>query len=209
MSDPIPVIVFARAPCPGAVKRRLIPALGARGAARLYERMLGAALRAAVDAGVGPVELWGTPTAEHPVFEALAAQWRVTLHTQRGPNLGVRMQAALERALGTACGAILIGSDCPTLAADDLREAARRLRAGDDAVLGPALDGGYYLIGLARPMPGLFHRVPWGSEAVLAITRGRLQAAGERWSELRAQRDVDRPSDLGRLEVVPEREVGA
>ena len=196
MIDPVPVLVFARTPRPGAVKRRLIPALGSRGAARLYEGMLRATVRTAVDAGVGPVELWATPTTEHPVFEALGAQAGVSLHVQRGPDLGARMQGALERALRHAAGVILIGSDCPSLAADDLREAARRLRGRDDVVLGPALDGGYYLIALAQPMPALFHDVSWGSEEVLAVTRGRLQAAGSRWSELAPRRDVDRPSDL-------------
>lgn len=202
-SDPVTVIVFARAPEPGAVKRRLIPALGAGGAARLYERMLEATVHTAARAGVGPVQLWGTPTIEHPVFEALAKEGEVALHLQRGPDLGARMRDALERALRCAAGAILVGSDCPSLHADDLREAARRLQAGDDAVLGPALDGGYYLIGLARPMPDLFCGMSWGSEEVLALTRRRLEAADARWSELALRRDIDRPSDLEHLQAMP------
>ncbi|NIR30324.1 MAG: glycosyltransferase [Gammaproteobacteria bacterium] len=203
MSDPIPVLVFGRTPRPGAVKRRLIPALGTDGAARLYEDMLRATVRTAAGAGVGPVELWVTPTIEHPLLGALAAKWGVTLHSQRGADLGARMQGALERTLRSAPGAILVGSDCPSLAADDLREATRRLQAGDDVVLGPAVDGGYYLIGLARPVPELFRDVSWGSEEVLALTRQRLSVAGSRWSELTKRRDVDRPSDLHHLERPP------
>lgn len=204
MSGPVRVLVFGRAPRPGAVKRRLIPALGAGGAARLYEDMLRTTVRTAVSAGVGPVELWVTPGTEHPLFQALRGEWGVNLRTQRGPHLGVRMQGALEQALGSASAGILVGSDCPSLAADDLREAARRLRAGDDVVLGPAADGGYYLIGLARPMPDLFRNVSWGSEQVLAMTRCRLRLSGNRWSELTTRCDVDRPGDLEHLEPLPE-----
>ena len=92
--------------------------------------------------------------------------------------------------------AILIGTDCPGLEPRHLRETASALAEGYDAVLGPALDGGYYLVGLRRDLPALFRDIDWGSSRVMQQTRDRLAAAGMRWHELEARRDLDRPGDL-------------
>ena len=94
---------------------------------------------------------------------------------------------------------ILIGSDCPALTAADVRRAARLLR-GCDAVIAPAEDGGYPLIGLARSSPAVFAGVAWSTASVLEQTRERLAGLGWRWRELRTVWDVDRPEDLARLE---------
>jgi rSAM/selenodomain-associated transferase 1 len=200
VSAPIPVLVFARVPRAGAVKRRLIPVLGAASAARLYERMLEAAVRAALCAGIGPVMLWHTPDTAHPALQRLRDEYGVSLHGQGRGDLGTRMHRAFRLVLGSHPGALLMGSDCPSLRPGDLRRGARALDQGYEVVLGPAADGGYYLIGLARPMPALFHEVPWGSGKVLAITRQRLHAAGSCWRELAVRRDIDRPEDLAGLE---------
>ena len=95
--------------------------------------------------------------------------------------------------------AVLIGSDCPALRPADLRAAARALREGADAVLAPAEDGGYPLIGLRRVSRRLFDGVAWGGPQVLAQTRRRLNALRWRWRELRTVWDVDRPEDVVRL----------
>lgn len=187
------VLVFARAPVAGATKTRLIPVLGAGPAAELSAQLLHRTLEAAGDY---PLELWCTPTPEHEVFVRCRQRYGVTLHVQRGADLGARMGTALEEALGRAAWAILIGTDCPELSSGDLHRAAGALQDGADAVLGPALDGGYYLIGLRRPLPALFRDMPWGTAGVLDETRRRLAQSGCRWEQIAVRRDLDRPEDL-------------
>jgi rSAM/selenodomain-associated transferase 1 len=193
-----PIIVFAKAPQPGAVKTRLIPALGAAGAARLHERLLERTLATAAAAGVGPIELCGDPASD-PVLAARAAAHAAALTAQGPGDLGARMRRAFERALAGAPAAILVGADCPALTAAHLREASAGLAAGHDAVLAPAEDGGYVLIGLARVHASLFERIRWGGPEVIAHTRARLGRLGWRWLELGLLWDVDRPEDLERL----------
>jgi len=109
------------------------------------------------------------------------------------------MYRAFKRALQRHRYAVLIGTDCPALRPADLRAAGRALRAGADAVLAPAEDGGYPLIGLRRVSRRLFDGIPWGGPLVLAQTRRRLEALRWRWQELRTLWDVDRPEDVARL----------
>jgi len=178
------IIVFARAPVPGAAKTRLIPKLGAWRAARLHERLTRHALRTARLAS-GRVELHGT--RRHSFFRRLGVAFRL----QRGRDLGERMVHALSKARRPA---ILIGTDCPVLTSADLRRAARWLRGGCDAVLAPAEDGGYALIGLRRARKEFFEGILWGGPQVYADTVKRL--AGYRWRALRRVWDLDRPGDL-------------
>jgi len=184
------IIVFARAPVPGAAKTRLIPKLGAWRAARLHERLTRHALRTARLAS-GRVELHGT--RRHSFFRRLGVAFRL----QRGRDLGERMVHALSKARRPA---ILIGTDCPVLTSADLRRAARWLRGGCDAVLAPAEDGGYALIGLRRARKEFFEGILWGGPQVYADTVKRL--AGYRWRALRPVWDVDRPEDLERLRAL-------
>jgi rSAM/selenodomain-associated transferase 1 len=184
------IIVFAKAPVPGKAKTRLVPALGAWGAARLHERLTRHAVRTALAAGCGRVEIHGT--RRHSFFDSLGLSFRV----QRGRDLGERM----HHALGRNPGAILIGTDCPALTAADLRRAARLLRGGYEAVLAPAEDGGYALIALRRVAPEIFRNIAWGTSSVYAETVKRL--AGYRWRALRTVWDVDRPEDLPRLRAL-------
>lgn len=177
------IIVFARAPVPGEAKTRLIPRLGAWRAARLHVRLMRHALRTARAANCGPVELH--LTRRHSLFRGA--------RLQRGRDLGERMHHALSRSRP----AILIGTDCPELAPADLRRAARWLRGGYDAVLAPAEDGGYALIGLRRAIPALFQGMDWGSDHVYSDTVKKL--AGYRWRALPRVWDLDRPQDLDRL----------
>ena len=183
------IIVFARAPVPGAAKTRLIPRLGAWRAARLHARLTQHAVDTALAARCGAVELHGT--RRHSFFSSLNAGFRL----QRGKDLGERMQRALSRARKPV---ILIGSDCPMLTPADLRRAARWLRGGCDVVLAPAEDGGYALIGVKKTIEKrLFENIGWGGPRVYADTVKKLQ--GARWRALRTVWDVDRPEDLPRL----------
>ena len=195
----VQVAVFAKAPVAGEVKTRLVPLLGEAAAAELHATLVRRALATAREAGVGPISLWCAPDAGHPFFAACAAEFGATLQEQRGGHLGERMARAFDRLLA-AGPALLVGSDCPSLVAADLRAAASSL-ATHDAVVQPAEDGGYVLVGLSRVVPGLFERIRWGEASVMVDTRSRLRAAGARWREMPLRWDVDRPEDYRRLVV--------
>ena len=148
---------------------------------------------------IAPVELWCAPDTSDPFFRECERRLGASLHAQGDGDLGARMQRAFESALAGAERAILVGSDIPALSPRYLRDADQALARGDDAVIGPAEDGGYALIGLSRCDPELFRDIPWGGSEVLAQTRRRLVALSWRSSELPVLWDVDRPEDLGRL----------
>jgi len=196
-------LVFAKAPVPGRVKTRLIPALGAAGAAQLHARLVQDTLARLAPAGLAPIELHCAPDPDHPLFEELAQRHGLRLAAQCEGDLGERLHAAARVAMAscdTAVDAVvLIGCDCPDLDAGYLAAALDAL-AEHDAVLGPAADGGYVLLGLRRPEPSLFSAMPWGSDRVTALTRTRLSVLGWSWRELPVLRDLDRPEDLALLD---------
>jgi len=196
---PCAVIVMAKAPDPGAVKTRLIPALGAEGAAALAARLLKHTLAQTRDARIGPVMLAGAPTTDHPFLRYCATRYGAALVAQPDGDLGMRMDALLSAALTEHGRALVIGSDCPALGAPQLRAAAEHLAAGADVVLAPTEDGGYALVGLRAPQPALFADIAWSTPAVLKQTRARIAAAGLKAAELPLLWDVDRPEDLARL----------
>lgn len=194
------ILVFARAPVAGAAKTRLIPLLGAAGAAALHRRLIAQALASARAAAPQRLELWCAPDTAHPFLQAAALTHGATLQAQVGDNLGERMAHAFASALCNVPHALCIGTDCPALTAQHLRDAAGALCAGNDAVFVPAEDGGYALVGLARDEPLLFSDVAWGGPQVMAQTRTRLRELGLRWRELETLWDVDRPADWQRLQ---------
>lgn len=200
MSADAVVIVFARAPSPGRAKTRLIPKLGAWGAARLQARLIERALLTAQRARCGPVELHCTPRIGHAFFLRAQRELGITLEKQSGRDLGERMQRAFDAALRKHRYAILIGADAPELRARDLRRALRLLRSGCDAVFAPAEDGGYALIACRRARRLVFERIDWGGKEVWHQTVIRLEQLRLRWRALRTVWDVDRPEDLTRLE---------
>lgn len=187
------ILLFAKAPAAGRVKTRLIPALGEEGAARLARRMLAASLREAQASGL-PVELCGEPDPRLWGPVSLG----IDLSPQGEGDLGARLARASRRTLDRGEAALLIGADCPALDADRLRAAAQSL-AEHDAVLHPAEDGGYVLLGLRRFDPRLFDGLAWSGPDVARETIARIGALG--WSlDLRETlRDVDEPEDLAWL----------
>jgi rSAM/selenodomain-associated transferase 1 len=193
------LILFARTPQAGAVKTRLIPLLGEEGAAALHVHLIEHTLATARAAGIGRTELHCTPDCEHPYIRECAIRYGVSLASQAGGDLGARMACALNQALERSRHAILIGSDCAVLTAQHLQEARQVLHEGADAVIVPAEDGGYALIGLNRCDPRLFAGIAWGGAEVLNQTRNRLSELGWRWWELETLWDVDRPEDYHRL----------
>ena len=184
------LVLFTRYPQPGQAKTRLIPALGAAGAAELHRRLTEATLATLLATGL-KVELWvtGAPVA---AFEA----WLGTttpIRPQGCGDLGARMDRALR-----PTPAILVGSDLPTLGASHITAAAALL-AGGKVALGPAEDGGYYLIGLTAPAPFLFAAMVWSTSGVLAETRRRLEANAVAYALLPTLPDLDRSEDLARF----------
>jgi rSAM/selenodomain-associated transferase 1 len=195
MNEPVAVAILAKAPVAGFAKTRLIPVLGADGAATLQARLIARAVATACAAAVGPVTLWTTPDEAHPAFQAMGARG-IALARQGDGDLGARMLAAIAAANGPS---LVIGTDCPALTSDHLRGAADILGGGADAVLIPAEDGGYALIGMRAPEPALFSAMRWSTSDVMDETRRRLRSLGLSWQEPVTLWDVDVPEDLERL----------
>jgi rSAM/selenodomain-associated transferase 1 len=180
------IVIFAKAPVPGKVKTRLIPALGAEGAAALARAMLEGTVEEALATGLS-VELCGDPDS---------AEWHVprpglALTAQGEGGLGER----LARAASAGQPVLLIGADCPELDCERLRAAAGAL-AVHDAVIHPAEDGGYVLLGLRRFDASLFEGVDWSTSAVAAQTVAKIEALGWSLHVAETLRDVDEPEDL-------------
>jgi len=193
------VIVFAKAPEPGAVKTRLVPVLGAEGAAALHAKLVKRALETLRAASFKRAELHCAPGIDDPFFRFCAGHYGFPLRSQVAGDLGARMFSAFDQALATHAHVVLIGTDCPALTARHLRQAERTLRDGTDAVFVPCEDGGYALIGLRRVDATLFDGIAWGGGRVMSETRARLKQLGWRWRELDTLWDVDRPEDYQRL----------
>jgi hypothetical protein len=157
--------------------------------------MLRSSIDRLVAAGLCPVDLWCTPTTSHPFFTGCKQQYGVLLQQQTAGDLGQRMEHALGQALRQAGYAVLVGADCPGLAITDIEEALQALEQGTDVVLGPALDGGYYLIAMRNRHAFLFEDMPWGSADILGLTESRLRTHGLSWHLLALRRDLDTPDD--------------
>ncbi len=191
------LVVYTRYPEPGKVKTRLIPALGREGAAQLHQEMtrrtLATARELARRTAVVPEVHYseGDPAALRAMFGSDLAYV-----PQQGRDLGQRMQATFQAGLTTSADRlIIIGTDCPAITPALLKRAFEALDR-HDAVFGPARDGGYYLVGLRRPMAALFAGVPWGTDRVLAETLQRVHTLGISHTLLEELPDVDRPADL-------------
>jgi rSAM/selenodomain-associated transferase 1 len=185
------IIIFVKAPRPGFVKTRLAAAIGNEAARNAYRR-----LAETVVANLAPLphtELRFTPDdAENEIAHWLSDDW--TARPQGEGDLGERMHRAFIEAKGPA---IIIGSDCPQVELSDLRTAAKTLQARD-AVIGPATDGGYWLIGLNAPCPALFENIKWSTSDVLPKTLEKANEAGLSVQLLRELTDVDTGEDWER-----------
>ncbi len=189
------ILVFAKAPVPGRVKTRLIPALGAAGAARLARRMLDHTLQQALEARIGPVELCASPAVIAPDWAGYSLPPTLKSREQGEGDLGARLARAARRHLKQGGRVLLIGTDCPDLTARHLREAAAALE-DHDAVIHSAADGGYCLLGLRAFHPGLFADIPWSTPAVARLTLARMGVLGWCVAVGEELRDIDEPGDL-------------
>jgi len=193
------LLIFAKAPQAGQVKTRLIPALGAQGAAELARQMLRHTLREALAAQIGPVELCMSPAPHDLAWRGVAIPRTVLRSAQGGGDLGERMARAVLRVTTQRRQSVLImGTDCPGLTAARLTEAAEQLQS-HDAVLVPAFDGGYVLMGLKAPCPALFTQMRWSTPSVASETLRRMAALQLRVWQAPPLHDMDEPADLAHL----------
>jgi uncharacterized protein len=187
------IVVFGRMPEQGRVKTRLAAAVGTAAAARVYRAVLEHTLREAVATGQPATLTLAEPPPATPAWGPLAG---VTVDVQAAGDIGTRMAHAF--AVHFAAGAdavVLVGSDIPLLTRVVLLAAASVV-ARLAVVLGPTLDGGYYLVGQKAPGMDIFTKVPWSSAETMATTRARLAASGVAHGELAALRDLDTREDL-------------
>lgn len=188
------VVVFARAPERGAVKTRLARDLGDDRALALYRRLAAEVTRNLL----APDRAWDVVVAITPPRDPGEVRaWLGPVDdvvAQGDGDLGARMCAAMSRTLARHRRAVVVGTDCLEVTAARVAEALAALDEAP-AVLGPALDGGYYLLGATRALP-VYDAVPWSTDAVLDVTRARLRDAGLAWRELAIARDIDTLDDL-------------
>jgi rSAM/selenodomain-associated transferase 1 len=191
------LVVFAKAPLAGMAKTRLIPALGAEGAAQLARRMLDHALAQAFQAQAGPVELCMSPGPDDAAWQCVALPGAVLRTAQGDGDLGERMARTVHRVTTEPQGQpiLLMGTDCPGLTAALIVEAARHLTR-HDAVLVPVADGGYVLLGVRADCPEIFRDMAWSTSVVAAETLRRLAALGLNVWAGPTLHDIDEPADL-------------
>ena len=192
------IVVFAKAPLPDQAKTRLIPALGRDGAARLASLLLDFTLAECLATRATRIVLAQTPSPDDPTWEAFSLPAAVERWDQGDGDLGDRLARCSAQALADYDRILLIGTDAPALTTERL-DAALDLLADYDAVLTPAHDGGYALLGLNRFDRALFSNMPWSTDRVAALTRARLAQAACTVHVTDAIADIDEPADLDAL----------
>lgn len=191
------LIVMTRLPQEGRNKTRLIPVLGAKGAMEFHDRLARHSIAVASDfCRMGNVRRLriciegGTPA------EGRSWLGDLDIHEQSDGDLGTRMRIAAEEAFADGAErVVIIGTDCPSLD-ESILSCAERMLAHNDLVFGPALDGGYYLIGLAKPVRVVFESISWGGSEVLAQSLQAAQSEGLKTALLIPLPDVDVPEDI-------------
>lgn len=193
MSTSCTVCVFAKPPRAGAVKTRLASSIGAEPAAGLASAFLRDTWRSVTRLPWARPVLAATEKAGFPPLGGRTAVW-----LQGEGDLGARLERVLRRALTRGWPAIAIGADSPGMP-QRLVEGARLALESADAVLGPADDGGFYLLGMRTCPAGGLDRLPWSTAETFRVTHARLRALGLEVAVLEPWFDVDRPQDLARL----------
>ena len=182
------VVIMCRFPVPGRAKTRLIPALGPEGAAEMHRVLAEKTVGTVRQSGLA-FTLWGTG-GDVSQFKTWLGD--LSFRSQGEGDLGMRLRAAVE-----SYPVIFLGTDAPDLAPSHLHEAAAALKEGR-AVIGPAADGGYWLLGLPQPADDLFEGIDWGTDTVYAATRSKMNQLGIDPVVLEELHDLDRPEDLSR-----------
>jgi rSAM/selenodomain-associated transferase 1 len=197
------IAILAKAPVPGTVRTPLIPVVGAEGAATLYERCTEHAIATAVEADIGPVELWCRPSMLNPFFAEMGRKHPITLRVQGSGDLGMRLFRTFEALLSAHPQAIVMGSNCPAVMPVHLRMAAEALADGYDAAFIPMDDGRCALGAMGKVEEEVFKDLSWTTGTVMEAMVSRLRAARWRWLELPTLWDLDAPGGFARLAADP------
>lgn len=201
VKHPVRIILFTKYPQSGKVKTRLIPVLGPNGAAALQQKLLlktMAALDAAAVQTGAEIEVRFDGGTRTRFSRMLGNKPRYV--PQGEGDLGSRMEKSISDAFdGGISKVVLVGADIPYLSARIIMNAILALDTAD-VVIGPAIDGGYYLIALGQRIPELFREIPWSSSRVFELTTSRLHTAGFSYSLVDRLRDLDRPEDLAHFD---------
>jgi len=192
------ILIFTKPPIAGKCKSRLIPALGKKGAAELQARLIKKIITDLSEFNLCPFEIWQSEPSSY--FDKLFAEQKMTTRvcTQQGNNLGERMSNALEQSLQDTHSVVIIGSDCILYSKTYLHKAIVSLQT-QQVVIGPALDGGYVLIGTNQHFPDLFEGINWGMDIVFEQTISKLQVGNKTYTILNSLWDIDTAEDLKSL----------
>lgn len=194
-NDKNKLLIFTRSPVLGEVKTRLQPDYSQEQSLALHKKLLLNTLELSKKLNNVDIELCCTPNRNTLFFLDCENNFPVMLSNQEGDDLGERMAFSLSVALQTCEKVIIIGTDCPDIDEDYIEQAVQALDSVD-AVIGPAADGGYVLLGLRKFSAGLFSGISWGSDKVLAETRNALNELAWSYKELSIMHDIDRAKDL-------------
>lgn len=192
---PVRIVIMVKAPVAGFAKTRLIPAIGAQGAAQLAQRMLQHTLATVLASKLGTVELCAAPDRSEPAWKTLLLPADIAWSAQGEGDLGARMSRAARRTLDGGESVILIGTDCPGITTDVLQDAANALQ-NHDASLVPTFDGGYALLGLKCFDACLFENMAWSTSTVASETLARMLQIGWQAKVLTTLHDIDEPADI-------------
>jgi len=194
------LLVFTRSPIAGKCKTRLIPVLGEQGAADLQYNLLENIVMQLHSYKLCPFEIWQSEPSN--CFIHLKSKFEFSIKTQKGNHLGQRMANAIDETLKKTTYTILIGSDCAEFSQDYLKNAIQLLTAKTaEVVIGPAIDGGYLLVGMSNFNSVIFQNIKWGSGDVLESTLANACNAGLKVSILDPLNDIDNAQDLFDLSI--------
>jgi len=197
---PIRIVIMAKAPVAGFAKTRLIPALGAEGAAQLAKKMLSHTLATALASKLGVVEICATPDPKDPAWQNLDLPTNMVWTAQGDGDLGERMARAVARSTSAGEAVLLIGTDCPAIDVFTLHEAAQALHDYDASLL-PTYDGGYALLALKSFESLFFENIPWSTSTVALKTLQIMAQIDCEVKVLQTLHDIDEPIDLAQLPV--------
>jgi rSAM/selenodomain-associated transferase 1 len=190
------IIIFAKAPVAGQVKTRLCPPLTPDEAASLHGSLVLDILERCQSLKGFDRILAGTPSIHHPFFRAMEARFKLPVWDQTGHDLGARMAGAFQKAFEMPYRSVMvIGTDIPGIDQSLLISAEKSLQ-DHEVVMGPTVDGGYYLLGMRSPSPGLFDNMPWSTDRIFTLTKQKVQAMGLSLALLPELRDLDTVEDL-------------
>lgn len=193
------IVIFVKAPAPGRVKTRLCPPLSHEEAAGLYRAFVEDTVALAARVGGAGVQIAFDAADQYRDLSWIKGAASLPFFIQEGNDLGERLIQASKRAFDSGAQKVVcIGADCPYLDAAEIKKAFELLKT-NDVVLGPAEDGGYYLVAAKKHHPGLFQEIPWSSDKVLKETLGKIKKLGMTHATLPVYSDIDTFGDLWRL----------